>query len=188
MKREAEPTEEQPEAKKATGFGGAAVGGCSWSTGGASFGSLTSSGGGGTSSEGGGARASVAGGVGTSAAGRKETVQSRYGSILLLPIDSIDVSARFVHTGRWLTNYRVGAFEVLDPNGCFWDDMYDSFGKRTSRRRAEAAAGGSKTDVCKWCGVRFHADYNFACRRHCSEFDGASLGEGCHVEPAHEAA
>ena len=47
MKREAEPTEEQPEAKKATGFGGAAVGGCSWSTGGASFGSLTSSGGGG---------------------------------------------------------------------------------------------------------------------------------------------
>ena len=37
MKREAEPTEEQPEAKKATGFGGAAVGGCSWSTGGASL-------------------------------------------------------------------------------------------------------------------------------------------------------
>ena len=101
-----------------------------------------------------------------------------------------------VHTGSWAANRRVGNFEVLDPGGTFWDDVYDAQGKRTSRRSAsEAGAAGSKAVPCRHCGVRYHQSHNFACRRHRSGWDaqqwpccGARARDepGCHLESAHE--
>ena len=41
-----------------------------------------------------------------------------------------------VHCGSWVTNHRVGHFEVVDAKGNVWDDKYDSFGKRVAHAHA----------------------------------------------------
>ena len=94
-----------------------------------------------------------------------------------------------MHTGRWCTNHRVGAFDVVDPSGKLWADTYDSFGKRTARKReAELQATLESTDgpsfpaaACKHCGVRFHLRYNYKCRRS-TELDAP----GCRADAKHE--
>lgn len=50
-----------------------------------------------------------------------------------------------VFRGNWAQNKRTGAFEVIDPNGGRWHDLYDEDGKRVRRTQAlikavEAAA------------------------------------------------
>mmetsp|Transcript_31770 Transcript_31770/g.83030 ORF Transcript_31770/g.83030 Transcript_31770/m.83030 type:complete len:192 (-) Transcript_31770:889-1464(-) len=101
-----------------------------------------------------------------------------------------------VHCGSWVTNHRVGPFEVLDPAGGSFDDVYDTWGKRTSRKRVTPATKAA--EQCRHCCVRFHYHHNFKCRRHEAAWDdGASLwlccgarahGEpGCNVAGGHEA-
>lgn len=97
-----------------------------------------------------------------------------------------------VHTGRWVSNHRVGTFEVLDPAGGLWDDVYDQWGKRTSRKRVDRAddAPGGSADVCRHCGCKFHPQYNYSCRRQDDEQRGASGGRdepSCRIERGHEA-
>lgn len=41
-----------------------------------------------------------------------------------------------VFKGSWIENRRTGEFEVLDPKGERWHDVYDDTGKRTKRVRA----------------------------------------------------
>ena len=74
-----------------------------------------------------------------------------------------------VHAGLWVTNFRTGAFTVLDPSGGQWADSYDDTGKRSARKRlaAEGAAPPKTPAVaCRRCAVRFHPDRNYRCRRH----------------------
>jgi hypothetical protein len=101
-----------------------------------------------------------------------------------------------VHSGSWVSNRRVGSFEVLDPNGVMWEDVYDQSGARTSRKKKGSGGGSGGADFCKLCGVKFHGVHNNRCRRHADEFDGQrwaccgaeSLEDpGCSVESAHEA-
>ena len=101
-----------------------------------------------------------------------------------------------VHSGSWVSNHRVGSFEVLDPNGDTWEDVYDQSGARTSRKKKGSRGGSGGAEFCRLCGVKFHGVHNYRCRRHAGEFDGqrwaccgaGSLEDpGCTVESAHEA-
>ena len=100
-----------------------------------------------------------------------------------------------VHSGAWVTNHRVGGFEVLDPAGGMWTDAYDQFGARKSRKKAREATG-LPADFCRHCGVKFHAEHQYACRRHTGQFDGLRWSccdagtvedPGCQIYDAHEA-
>ena len=53
---------------------------------------------------------------------------------------------------------------MLDGKGAVWDDTYDQFGQRGAHVRAtEPAAPAAR---CVRCGVRFHPNHNYKCRRH----------------------
>merc|ERR1712216_328574 len=73
-----------------------------------------------------------------------------------------------VHAGRWVTNFRCGAFSVIDPAGGEWADTYDDTGKRSARKKVVPAGTGARTSAvsCRTCSVRFHPDRNYRCRRH----------------------
>ena len=100
-----------------------------------------------------------------------------------------------VHRGSWAANRRVGSFEVLDPSGAAWEDVYDVSGTRVSRKKKGGAAGPA-AEACQYCGAKFHCAHNYSCRRHLGEFEGhqwaccgstSSDEPGCHVEAAHVA-
>jgi len=88
-----------------------------------------------------------------------------------------------VHMGCWKANRRVGTFDVVDGNGRRWVDGYDETGKWTSRKREGEAVAAAVEEgppvpavACPNCSVRFHAGYNFKCRRHVGRWDGPAQG------------
>ena len=72
-----------------------------------------------------------------------------------------------VHFGSWVTNHRVGAFEVVDAKGAMWDDTYDQWGKRVARK-CSLAPGKLPQELaarhCAHCSARFHVEHNYRCR------------------------
>ena len=82
-----------------------------------------------------------------------------------------------VHCGSWAANLRVGHFEVVDPAGGSFDDVYDASGQRTSRKRVTPA--GVAATRCRHCSVRFHEAHNFKCRKGAA---GGSLAAGHEEE------
>jgi hypothetical protein len=76
-----------------------------------------------------------------------------------------------VTTGSWVNNKRVGEFTTVDPKGGEWADMYDTEGKRTSRKKRTPPPNGVPGAVrCKHCNVKFHAARNSVCRQHAGKW------------------
>ena len=94
-----------------------------------------------------------------------------------------------MHLGKWITNFRVGPFEVVDANGVQWSDVYDQWGKKVAHKRLADVAVTLPSDAptpapihampCKHCAVKFHAAHNYSCRRHGGAWQPSSARWAC---------